>query len=178
MIHILFREIQEILMKKLIMVLTLAVVCMFLANLFAEEFTYVGSAKCKICHRTETQGQQFPIWEGTNHAKSFTVLSTDVAQALAADAPDNAECLKCHGPISDFKAEGVTCEVCHGPGSAYKSMSVMKDHDDAVAKGMTDLASPDVIKKKCAGCHENNPHDKPFDFEAAWAKIKHFRPEK
>lgn len=164
-------------MKKFIMVLTLAAVCVFLANLFAEEFTYVGSTKCKMCHRTEKQGQQFPIWEGTNHAKSFTALSTDEAQALAADAPDNAECLKCHGPIADFKAEGVTCEVCHGPGSAYKSMSVMKDHDGSVAKGMTDFASPDVIKKKCAGCHENNPHDKPFDFETAWAKIKHIRPD-
>ena len=163
-------------MKKFIMVLTVAVVCVFLANLFAEEFTYVGSAKCKICHRTETQGQQFPIWEGTLHSKSFAALSSDAGKALAADAPDNAECLKCHGPIANFKAEGVNCEVCHGPGSAYKSMSVMKDYDDAVAKGMTDLASPNVIKKQCAVCHENNPHDKPFNFEAAWEKNKHLKP--
>lgn len=165
-------------MKKLILVLTLAAACVFIVNLFAQEFTYVGSAKCKICHRTEAQGQQFPIWEGTKHAKSFTVLTSDDAKALAADAPDNAECLKCHGPLADFKAEGVTCEVCHGPGSAYKSLSVMKDHDGSVAKGMTDFASVDVIKKQCAGCHENNPHDKPFDFETAWAKIKHPRPDK
>ena len=165
-------------MKKLILVLTLAAVCVFLTNLLAQEFTYVGSTKCKICHRTEAQGQQFPIWEGTGHAKSFTTLSSDAAKALAADAPENSECLKCHGSLADFKAEGVTCEVCHGPGSAYKSMSVMKDHDGSVAKGMTDFASPDNIKKKCAGCHENNPHDKPFDFDAAWAKIKHLKPEK
>jgi len=165
-------------MKKLILVLTLAAACVFVASLFAQEFTYVGSAKCKICHRTETQGQQFPIWEGTGHSKAFETLSTDAAKALAADAPDNVECLKCHGSLADFKAEGVTCEVCHGPGSAYKSMSVMKDHAGSVAKGMVDYSSPDVIKKQCAGCHENNPHDKPFDFDAAWAKIKHPKPEK
>ncbi len=164
-------------MKKIIFVLTLAAACIFIANLFAQEFTDIGSAKCKICHRTETQGQQFPIWEGTGHSKAFERLSTDEAKALAADAPDNAECLKCHGPLANFKTEGVTCEVCHGPGSAYKSMSVMKDHDGSVAKGMTDFASPDTIKKKCAGCHENNPHDKPFDFDSAWAKIKHLKPE-
>lgn len=164
-------------MKKYVLVLTLAAVCVFLANLFAQEFTYVGSAKCKMCHRTEAQGQQFPIWEGSAHAKTFEQLSTDAGKALAADAPDNAECLKCHGPLAEFKAEGVTCEVCHGPGSDYKSMSVMKDHDDAVAKGLKEYGSPEAIKAQCATCHENNPHDKPFDFDAAWAKIKHAKPE-
>lgn len=163
-------------MKKFIMVLALAAFCVISVNLFAEEFTYVGSAKCKICHRTEAQGQQFPIWEGTLHSKAFTALSSDAGKALAADAPENAECLKCHGPIAEFKTEGVSCEVCHGPGSAYKSMTVMKDHDASVAKGMTDYASPDAIKKQCAGCHENNPHDVPFDFEAAMAIIKHLIP--
>ena len=163
-------------MKKFIMVLTLAAVCVLLTSLFAEEFTYVGSAKCKICHRTETQGQQFPIWEGTLHSKAFASLSLDTAKTLAADAPDNPECLKCHVSLADFKAEGVTCEVCHGPGSAYKSITVMKEHAAAVEKGLTDYSSPDVVKKQCAGCHENNPHDKPFDFEAAWEIIKHFRP--
>ncbi len=164
-------------MKKLILVLTLAAACVFIANLFAQEFTYVGSAKCKICHRTETQGQQFPIWEGSAHAKTFEQLSTDAGKSLAVDAPDNAKCLKCHGPLEEFKAEGVTCEVCHGPGSAYKSMSVMKDHAESVAKGMKEYGSPDAIKKQCAGCHENNPHDKPFDFDAAWEKIKHHKPD-
>jgi len=165
-------------MKKLIPALTLAAACVFLANLFAQEFTYVGSAKCKICHRTEAQGQQFPIWEGTLHSKSFAALSSDAGKALAADAPDNAECLKCHGPIADFKAEGVACEVCHGPGSAYKSMSVMKDHAASVEKGMKEYGSPDAIKKHCTPCHENNPHDKPFDFDSALEKIKHLIPNK
>ena len=165
-------------MKKLFLLLTIAAVCIFISYLFGQEFTYVVSAKCKICHRTEAQGRQFPIWEGTLHAKSFDALSSDAAKALAADAPDNAECLKCHGPIAGFKTEGVSCEACHGPGSAYKSLSVMKDHNAAVAKGVTDYTSPDAVKKQCAGCHENNPHDVAFDFEAALEIIKHLRPDK
>ncbi|MCJ7580125.1 MAG: cytochrome c family protein [Candidatus Aminicenantes bacterium] len=164
-------------MKKLIFVLTLAVACVCLANLFAQEFTYVGSAKCKMCHQTEAQGLQFPIWEGTAHAKTFEQLSSDAGKALAADAPENAKCLKCHAPLAEFKAEGVSCEVCHGPGSDYKSMTVMKDHAGSVAKGLIEYGSPDAIKKQCAGCHENNPHDESFDFDAAWAKIKHIKPD-
>ncbi|MFC2168069.1 multiheme c-type cytochrome [Acidobacteriota bacterium] len=164
-------------MKKLILVLTLAATCVFLANLFAQEFTYVGSDKCKMCHRTEAQGQQYPIWEGSGHFTAYENLSSDAGKALAADATENPECLKCHGPLADFRSEGVSCEVCHGPGSAYKSMSVMKDHDDAVAKGMKELGSPEAIKKQCVSCHENSPHDKPFDLEAALDKIKHSKPD-
>ena len=37
-------------------------------GLFAQEFTYVGAAKCKICHKTEKQGKQYPIWEEGKHA--------------------------------------------------------------------------------------------------------------
>jgi len=163
-------------MKKLILVLTLAATCVLLSNLFAQDFTYVGKAKCVICHRTEAQGQQGPIWEASQHSKSFSALSSDAGKALAADATDNAECLKCHAPLAEFKEEGVSCEVCHGPGSDYKSMSVMKDHDAAVGKGLKTYGSPDAIKAKCATCHEKNPHDKPFDVDAAWAKIKHTKP--
>jgi hypothetical protein len=167
-------------MKKFTVVLMCAATCLFLTHLFAQEFTYVGSAKCKMCHRTDAQGKQFPIWEEGKHSKSFQALTTDEAKALAADAPDNPQCLKCHSPLAEkapeLKEEGVTCENCHGPGSDYKSMTVMKDHDAAVAKGMTHYGSEDDIKKKCLGCHEN-AHDKPFDFAAAWEKIKHNKPD-
>jgi hypothetical protein len=149
--------------------------------LFTQDVTYVGAAKCKMCHKSEKQGQQFPLWEARKHSKSYAALSTDEAKALAADAPDNPECLKCHSPLAqkapELKEEGVTCEVCHGPGSAYKKMSIMKDHSEAVKNGMTEYGSPDAIKAQCLSCHEN-AHDKPFDFDAAWEKVKHPVPEK
>lgn len=160
-------------------VLMCAAACVFLAHLFAQEFTHVGAEKCKICHRTDAQGKQFPIWEESGHAKSFQALTSDEAKAAQADAPDNPQCLKCHSPLAakaaELKEEGVTCEVCHGPGSAYKTMTVMKNIDDAVAKGLVTYGSEDAIKKHCMTCHEK-AHDKPFDFAAAWEKIKHKKP--
>jgi hypothetical protein len=77
----------------------------------------------------------------------------------------------------EFKGEGVNCEACHGPGSDYKKMSTMKDHAQSVAAGLIDYKSEEDIKKQCLTCHEN-AHDKPFDFAAAWEKVKHPVPEK
>ena len=167
-------------MKKVLSIAIALFAVVLVAGLFSSDFTYVGAAKCKMCHKTAKQGEQHPKWEASAHAKTTAILTTDAAKALAADAPDNAECQKCHAPMAlknaEFKDEGVTCEVCHGPGSDYKKMSTMKDHAASVAAGMTDYADEAAIKKQCMSCHEN-PHDKPFDFAAAWEKIKHTKPE-
>jgi len=152
----------------------------------AQGFTYVGAAKCQICHKTEKQGQQYPIWEMSNHAKSFAALSTPQAatnaQALGVKDPaTDAKCLKCHAPLADkaaeLKAEGVSCEVCHGPGSGYKTLTIMKNKDEAVKNGLKLYANEAAIKTQCLTCHEN-AHGKTFDFAAAWAKIKHDVPAK
>jgi len=156
------------------------------AGALAQTPTYVGAAKCQICHKTEKQGQQYPLWEKSNHAKSFAALSTPQAaqnaQALGVSKPtDDPKCLKCHAPLADkvaeLKAEGVSCEVCHGPGSDYKSLTVMKNKDEAVKKGLKLFANADAIKAHCLTCHEN-AHGKSFDFAAAWEKIKHAVPAK
>jgi len=156
-------------------------------NMFSADFTYVGSAKCKMCHKSEKAGQQFPLWEARKHSKSFEALSLEKAKEYAeaagvtGDPAVCPDCVKCHAPLHekapDFKAEGVNCEVCHGPGSDYKKMTVMKDHAESVKMGMTDYKSPDDIKKKCLTCHES-AHGKTFDFASAWEKVKHPRPEK
>ena len=138
-----------------------------------------------MCHRTEKQGQQFPLWEARKHSKSFQTLTTDKAKEIAQEAgidnpAESPKCFKCHVPLaekaSELKEEGVGCEACHGPGSAYKKMSVMKDHAESVKNGMTEYGSPEAIKKQCLSCHEN-AHTSTFDFEAAWAKVKHPRPK-
>ena len=155
--------------------------------LFAQEFTHVGAAKCKMCHKSEKQGQQFPLWESRKHSKAFQALSSEEApekatqMGIEGSPADCPECLKCHAPLAqkapELKEEGVTCEVCHGPGSAYKKMSIMKDHAESVKNGLIEYGSPDAIKKQCLSCHEN-AHDKTFDFVTAWEKVKHPRPEK
>jgi hypothetical protein len=149
--------------------------------LLAQDFVYVGSAKCQICHKTESQGQQYPIWQKSEHATSFQDLSRPDAQKLASDAPTNAKCLACHAPLADkapeLKAEGITCEVCHGPGSEYKKLSLMKNKDEAVKNGLILYANAEAIKAQCLKCHQN-AHNKAFDCTAYWDKIKHAIPQK
>jgi hypothetical protein len=94
---------------------------------------------------------------------------------------ESPDCLKCHAPLfeksPEIKEEGVTCEVCHGPGSAYKKLSVMKSREESAKNGLILYGSLDAIKKQCLTCHDM-AHEKPFDFEASWKKIKHPIPEK
>lgn len=168
-------------MKKNLLILMIGVPLILIISLFSQEFTYVGAGKCKICHKTEKQGRQFPIWEELKHSKSLTPLTTEEVKAKVADAPENPKCLKCHAPLfekaAEFKEEGVTCEVCHGPGSAYKKLKIMKSREDAVKNGLVVYESTEAIKKQCLSCHDM-AHEKPFDFEAAWEKVKHPIPEK
>jgi len=173
-------------MKKVLFLLIAFIGIVLISSLFSQEFTYVGAGKCQICHKTEKQGQQFPLWESRKHSKSFQALSTEkaaeIAKELGVENPaENPKCLGCHGPLHEkapeLKEEGVTCETCHGPGSEYKKMSIMKDHAEAVKNGMTEYESPEAIKKKCLSCHEN-AHGTTFDFEASWEKAKHPRPDK
>jgi len=173
-------------MKKILLILTVLMTLSLLLTLFSQEFTYVGAAKCKICHRSEKQGQQFTIWEESKHSKSISAFSSSEAaaraQEMGVDNPaESPECLKCHAPLHEkapeLKEEGVTCEVCHGPGSDYKKLSVMKSREESVKNGLIIYDSPEAIIKQCLSCHEN-AHGKPFDFDAMWAKIKHPRPDK
>ena len=174
-------------MKKIYGILLAILFVLSTVNAFSADFTYVGSGKCKMCHKSEKVGRQFPLWEARKHSKSCAALSLDKAKEVAGEAgvtgnpTECADCLKCHAPLHekapDIKAEGVTCEVCHGPGSDYKKMTVMKDHAESVKMGLMDYKSSDDIKKRCLTCHEN-AHGKTFDFAASWEKVKHPRPEK
>jgi hypothetical protein len=152
----------------------------------ARNFTYVGAKKCQICHRTDAQGRQFPIWEASKHSLSFKVLvspqAVDAAKAMGVDTPaEDPSCLKCHAPLygqeEEFKAEGVSCEACHGPGSEYKQLSVMQDRSEAVKSGLILQGTAEAIEVSCLRCHEN-AHGMVFDFPARWEKIRHSIPGK
>jgi hypothetical protein len=168
--------------------LTLAILALaVLAGLvIAQEHAYVGAQKCQICHKSESQGRQYPIWESTKHPRTFEALTSpeaaDAAKAMGVDKPaEDPKCLKCHAPLADkspeLKAEGVSCEVCHGPGADYRKLNIMKDKDAAVKNGLILYANPEAIKAQCLKCHEN-PHGVAFDFAASWDKIKHPVPGK
>jgi len=167
-----------------IALVTLAVPVLFLA---APNRKYVGASACKLCHKSEMQGRQYVIWEESLHAKAFLNLRTDKAREIGAaagvsDPVSNVQCLGCHAPLADkapeLRDEGVTCEVCHGPGSAYKKLSVMQDREKAVQNGLVLYgADPGMIEAHCLKCHQN-PHGNPYDFRAAWERIKHPVPPK
>ena len=173
-------------MKRAIVPIALLAVLALAASAAAQSFTHVGAQKCQLCHKTEKQGLQFPMWEASKHSKSAAALTSpqaaQAAQAMGVAKPaEDPKCLKCHVPLAaqapDVKGEGVTCEVCHGPGSAYKSLTVMKSREESAKNGLLLYGSPDKIKAHCLTCHES-AHGKSFDFAAAWDKIKHPVPGK
>ncbi len=122
------------------------------------------------------------------------------------DAQKSGKCLKCHSTAYDHKEtlaknlkvkkstgkpyltveEGVSCESCHFAGSDFKKKKIMKDKDLAIANGL----NPEP-KKACLKCHNDESpfwdaarykladgKTTGFDFDQAWAKIKHLIPKK
>lgn len=157
--------------KKIIFLLGMVVLTIGIVN--AEDFKYIGAAKCKMCHNKADKGEQFNKWANSPHAKAMQSLK-------GADAT-NPKCLKCHSTAAGVDqalvatitvAEGVSCESCHGPGSAYKVATTMKDKTLAMSKGMI---MPD--EKVCKKCHnEQSPNYKGFNFKEYSAKIAHDDP--
>lgn len=148
----------------------------FLGNAsLAQDFEYIGAAKCKMCHNSPTKGQQYKKWKESKHSKAMEVLSDTEAK--------NPKCIKCHSTAASVDKgliatltvdEGVSCESCHGPGSVYKNMKIMKDRELGLKNG---LIVP--TEKTCKKCHnEESPNYKGFDFIKYKEKIAHPMPPK
>ena len=142
---------------------------------------YIGAAKCKNCHSTPENGDQYGCWTKSKHAEAFKTLAGDEAKKLAAakgiaDPQKDEKCFKCHvtgfGLADDqfkkgFDKAGVQCEACHGPGASYSPADVMRDLPLARALGLRDAAA------SCKRCHVASTTPRPFDFAREWARIKH-----
>lgn len=172
--------------KNLILVFCLALFAG--TSIQAQDFEYIGSAKCKMCHNKATTGQQYKIWAEGPHAKAMESLSSEKSMAYAkangiADPTKEASCIGCHSTAGGTKEslhagikieEGVSCESCHGPGSAYKTNTIMKDLAKSKENG---LITPDA--KVCETCHnDKNPFHKPFNYAEYSKKIAHPNPAK
>lgn len=176
--------------------LALAAVALFAGTLAvpaaAEEFDYVGSANCKMCHNKEVSGKQFDIWAESVHAKAYETLASDQSKAIAKemgiDDPQQADaCLSCHVTAHGVPAErlgrrfsieeGVGCESCHGPGSAYNKLPAKKK----LMAGEIEAASIGLVEideSLCLQCHnEESPTYKGFDYAEALKLIAHPYPE-
>lgn len=144
-------------------------------NLNAQDYEYIGAAKCKICHNKPAGGAQYKKWAASKHANAM--------ESLVGDEKKDPKCIKCHstaGGVDEYLiatlkiSEGVSCETCHGPGSAYKSKSVMQSREKSLAKGLI-LPTEEV----CLQCHnDESPHFKGFNFDEAVEKIAHPVPPK
>ena len=143
--------------------------------LFAQDFEYIGAAKCKMCHNKPKTGSQYKIWAASKHAHAM--------EALKGADKTNPKCLKCHSTywgvnkdlIATLKpSEGVSCESCHGPGSAYKPNSIMRNRKKSLAKG---LILP--TEKVCIKCHNSeSPNYKGFNYKEYVKKNAHPVPSK
>lgn len=145
---------------------------------------FAGVTKCSLCHKKESQGSQYQIWQATAHARAFGTLGTPAAIELAnklgiADPQQSGKCLRCHSTAYAFGEqkvtdkipveEGISCETCHGPGMDYGKLTVMKDREEAIAAG---LIIPG--EQTCLKCHnESAPNVKAFNFQESWGKIIH-----
>lgn len=154
-------------------------------------FKYVGIKSCATtCHKGESKGSQFEIWQDSKHSQAFLNLQTPEADKIAKDkgfetsAAETPLCIKCHVLGKDIdqeelsetfdKTQGVQCESCHGPGSEYKKMSIMKDKQQAIANGLIIQTNGAEF---CKTCHNSDsPTFKSFDYDEYWAKIKHTNP--
>jgi cytochrome c peroxidase len=165
---------------------------------------YVGSNKCKICHKKPEAGSQYGIWSEGPHAKSFETLKNEKSKAIATKmglktSPEKApECLICHvsgwGTTSGYQLEvdpldkkavkkntdlaRVGCESCHGAGSLYKSKKTMlgirKKEFKAEDHGLTIITA-----ETCTVCHNSDsPTYKEFKYEDRVGEIQHPVPAK
>lgn len=181
-------------MSRNTLLLVLIIVAAYLvlpASTNAQPYGFEGAQVCGMCHKTEKSGNQLKIWQDSKHAQAFKVLQSAAADKIAAGkglktkAAESKECLKCHASGynvdkalvgAKFKVEdGVQCETCHGAGSAYKAMTVMKNKQEAVKKG---LMAHDNVEKFCKTCHNSeSPTFKSFSFAEAYKKIAHPTPK-
>lgn len=147
----------------------------------AQDYEYIGAAKCKMCHNKAAKGTQYDIWKAGPHAGAFATLASEESKKYSDDPQNDPKCLKCHSTYHSASAdlmltlkadEGVSCESCHGPGSKYKSMSIMKDKAKSLAAGMIE-----PTEAMCKTCHnEESPTYKPFVYSEKISKVSHPNP--
>ena len=147
----------------------------------AKAHDYVGTKKCKMCHMTESIGNQYGVWLKSKHHSATA--------NLPAESKKDTKCLVCHSTgfgkptgydpaAPDTTLQGVGCEACHGPGKDYQAMSIMKDKAKAIEAG---LIMPEAAN--CKACHEGTVpeghKERPkFDWATMSVKIAHPIPKK
>ena len=167
-----------------------AAVAASLPAMGGDEIAYVGSKKCKACHKVA-----YESWEEGRKAKSMdTLMPGKFVEAKTKhnldpekDYTTDEGCLKCHttgygheggyaipDPADEkavkkaAKLAGVGCESCHGPGSKYTKLhkAIKKEKRTYKVTEMYEAGMWKIEAEKCTACHnEKSPTFKGFDFE-------------
>jgi hypothetical protein len=145
-------------------------------------YSYVGSKKCKMCHKV-----QYDSWMKTKKFTTFESLKPGNAVEVKEkhgldpkkDYTTDESCLKCH--TTGYGKEGgyaipdaadekavkkagklapVGCESCHGPGSAYvkEHKKIKKGAKEGLKYKVEDLYAMGMVKQEaaaCTGCHND-----------------------
>lgn len=145
------------------------------------EATFVGSAKCKSCHK-----EAYKIWEKTPHAQAYKTLVESKHPSLR---QYDGECIVCHvvgfalqGGFTDERRtphlENVGCESCHGPGSLHVASPQDVKLQEAMntwkpLPGETEEKRVNRVDQFCQKCHDidNDVHWK--NFQPKWTLIAH-----
>ncbi len=168
---------------------------------------YIGSAKCKNCHATKANGDQYGRWKAEKHSHAFESLALPAALAAGkergiAEPQKEAACLKCHSTAATEPAdrlakgfdpkEGVGCEACHGPGEAHFKARMAAAAaaegdagfgDEEAATAVQKLPDGEIVLRPkvdlCVKCHnKESPTYKPFCMKERVKEIAHFDPRK
>lgn len=144
-----------------------------------DEFAYVGSKKCKMCHK-----EQYKSWEETTHAKAFELLKPGNASEAKAkfkldpakDYSTDESCLACHvlgfGKTGGYavpdaadekavkkmeKLASVGCESCHGPGKEYCVLKkdIKKEKRKYKFEEMAAAGMIKIEESTCTRCHND-----------------------
>jgi hypothetical protein len=148
------------------------------------EATFVGSEKCKSCHRHAHR-----IWEKTPHAHAYDTLVKATRPGYRQFDP---ECIVCHtvgfGYISGFETaektpllKDVGCESCHGPCSVHVANKNDVEWHKRINpwkyipnKQQREFA----IDQFCQKCHDED-NDVTWTnrgFQRKWPKVEHNTP--
>jgi len=103
----------------------------------AQDFEYVGSKKCKMCHNKKAKGAQYTKWLNGPHAKAFETLKSEESAKIAKEAGIKGkawtapECLKCHSTGFGDGGYEVKCKSFWNPAkddkASAKAVKRMKD---------------------------------------------------
>ena len=154
-------------MREVITCIVFLFCCLITCRVMADEATYKGAKKCKVCHI-----KIYKSWQGTKHATAFDRLNEKEKQ--------DPTCVECHVTGNAINYPGIQCEACHAPGSKYTSAKIMNkkkfkanpklQRKLALEAGLIIAPEENVCKK----CHnEKSPHYEGFDFKARYEEVKH-----